>query len=170
MSDSRSSVRADHPGGFRADDRAVSTALSYTLTLTVTAILISGLLVSGTQFLESEQKRAIDSELDVLGNRVAADLAAADRLVQAGNDTGAVTVKLTEDMPDTVAGAPYRMNITRADSGPYNVTIELFTTDPSVSVTVGVQTTTAVVNTTIVGGAFVIEYNESAEELEVTDD
>lgn len=132
-------------------------------------MLISGLLASGAQFLESEQKRAINSELDVLGNRMAADIAAADRLVQAGTDTGKVTVSLTETIPETVAGAPYRINVTRAGNGPYNVTIELFTSDPAVSVTVGVKTTTAVANNTIVGGPFVVEYNEGDDELEVAD-
>ncbi|MFB6148449.1 MAG: hypothetical protein ABEJ48_02185 [Halobacteriales archaeon] len=170
MSDRKEKIWSDRTWRFQHDQRAVSTALSYTITLTITAVLISGLLVSGTQFLESEQKRAINSELDVLGNRVAADLAAADRLVQAGNESGNVTLTLSEAIPQTVAGAPYRMNITREGNGPYNVTIELFTTDPSVTVTVGIKTTTPVANTTIVGGPFVIEYDESTDELEVADD
>jgi PKD repeat protein len=90
------------------DDRAVSVAVSYVLALGITAILISGLLVASSDYLEDERQRATIQELDGLGNRLAAAFADADRLSRSGGGTN-----LTVERPSRIAGSDYRVEIRR---------------------------------------------------------
>jgi PKD repeat protein len=88
------------------DDRAVSVAVSYVLALGITAILISGLLVASSDYLEDERQRATVQELDDLGNELAGAFADADRLSRSGGETS-----LTVERPTRIAGSDYTVEI-----------------------------------------------------------
>lgn len=145
-------------------ERAVSTALNYVLVLSITTVLISGLFIATGDFVADQRERAIESELDVLGNRIAADMAATDRLAQAAS--GDPIVRLRTQLPERVAETSYRVEIRNgvSDTGPYDIQIVLSTTDPDVTVTARVKTRTDVAETTLSGGGFVIEYADHDED------
>lgn len=145
-------------GQTRRDDRGVSTILGYTLNLAVATLLVTGLLVAAGGYVEGQQERAIRTELDVIGSRVAGDIGAADRLVRTGGDTG---VELEVSTPARTTGASYNIDINTTGAN----TITLSTTDPAVSVTVPFRTNTPVEADSVSGGTFVIRYDSSTGTL-----
>ena len=134
--------------------RGVSTALGYVLGLAVVTLLISGLFFATGELVVDEQEQAIQSELRVIGNQLAADVTSVDRLALSVDDA---TVNLSRSLPNSVAGTSYQIFL-RADSSP-PASIELRTTDPDVSVTVSVMNGTAIENSTVSGGEISISYD-----------
>lgn len=143
---------------FVDSDRGVSTILGYTLNLAVATILVTGLLVAAGGYVEGQQERAIRTELDVIGSRVAGDIGAADRLVRTGGDT---TVELEVSTPTRTTGVTYTIDVNTTGSN----TITLSTTDPAVSVTVPFRTNTPVESDSVSGGTFTLRYDPSTGTL-----
>jgi hypothetical protein len=148
----------------RRADRAVSTTVNYVLALAVLTMLIGGLFTATAGFVGDQQERAARTELSVLGNRLGADLAAADRLAADGGD--GTTVALRVPLPRTVAGSDYRVAVEPDDP----TTLRLTTTEPAVAVTVTVRTRTPVASGTVSGGPLVVRYDDGDGRLEVTRD
>ena len=146
------------------DDRAVSVTLNYTLTLGISAILVVGLLTAGGNFVESQRNSVVDSELDVIGERLASDIATADRLVRIGD--GTPTVNVTAQLPDAVSGQSYNVAVVTSNG---NASVEL--TSPSLdrSVTANIANTTAVAPSSVTGGTVEIYYDPSSGQLVVRD-
>lgn len=140
-------------------ERASSLALGYVLALAIAMLLITGLLVAGGNLLDDGRKQVVRQELDVIGQQVAANVETADRLVEAGDDTS--TVSINRSFPDRVAGTTYRVELVE-DPEP---TVRLNATDPEVSVEVEVDTTTAVDDSTALGGDVAVVYDSAADEL-----
>lgn len=141
-------------------DRGVSTVVGYVLNIGIATILITGLLISGASLVSDQRDRTVRSELDVLGNRLAADLETADRLLRTGD--GEVTVRTV--LPDRVAGTEYHIAVQTTDGA---VEIRLETTDSSITRTVPVRNTSRVKTGTVGGGDVVID--GEAGRLEVSD-
>lgn len=140
-------------------DRAVSVTVNYVLTLTITALLLSGLIVSAGGLIESQSERAIQAELDVLGQQLAADIEGADRLVMVAEGEDAEVMVATA-LPTRVAGSGYGITVGASE-------LELRTTDPEVSVTVPFTTDALVEERTIQGGDVQIRWSDGSEEMEV---
>lgn len=132
-------------------DRGLSTTLGYTLNLAIATILITGLLVASGGFVEGTQERAIRSELEVIGSRVAGDVSAADRLARTGSDTG---VTITVSTPRRATGSTYTIAVNASG----NDRITLSTSDPDVTIEVPYQSQTRVEPATVSGGTFTIRY------------
>ena len=147
-------------GCARGRDRGVSTTLGYVLTLAITAILVSGLLVAVGSFVNGQNERVTESELEVVGQRLATDLEAADRLAEAGEST--TTVAVRSRLPETVAGRTYRIAVNESGSD----RLVLSTRDPRVSVAVAVVTDAPVSNATLGGGSVRVALD--GETLEVS--
>lgn len=135
-------------------DRAVSVTVNYVMTITIATLLLSGLVVSAGGLIESQSEEAIRSELDVLGQQLAADIGSTDRLaaVAKGNDA---EVRIESALPSRVAGTGYTIDVA-------GDTIVLRTTDPEVSVSVQftVSDGTAVeTERTVRGGNVLIEWD-----------
>ncbi|MFC4356875.1 hypothetical protein ACFO0N_02805 [Halobium salinum] len=147
-------------------DRAVSTPLGYVLTLAITTVLISGLLIAMGGFVDGQRERVVRSELEVLGEQVAADVSAADRLVVAGGtDTD---VRASFRLPERVGGSAYTVELTDSDAGDDAATVTLHSADPEVTVEVTFRTRTDVqVGAPVQGGNLVVEYDETDSHLEV---
>ena len=145
-------------------NRGLSTVLNYVLMLAVVALLVSGLVFGVGTAVENRQQEALSSELDVVAQRLAADLATADRLVVETDGTG--TVELTTDLPTRVVGSRYE--ITLADEGDGRYRISLRSHEPEMSAEAHVRTKTDVAEGTIDGGDVRIAYTDSGK-LEVTD-
>lgn len=135
-------------------DRAVSVTVNYVMTITIATLLLSGLVVSAGGLIESQSEEAIRSELDVLGQQLAADIGSTDRLaaVAEGNND---EVRIESALPTRVAGTGYTIDVA-------GDTIVLRTIDPEVSVSVQftVSDGTAVeTERTVRGGNVLIEWD-----------
>lgn len=144
-------------------DRGVSVTLSYVLVLAISTVLVVGLLTAGSGFVDDQRNRVAESELRVIGERLAGDIATADRLVQA-ND-GATNVTLVSSLPESVSGASYRVFLVPEDG---NVSLLLRTTALSDGVTVRLPNTTAIAPSTATDGRVAVVYDPAAGRLEVT--
>ncbi|KAA9398149.1 hypothetical protein Har1130_05195 [Haloarcula sp. CBA1130] len=147
------------------ESRAVSTPLGYALTLAITAILVTGLLIAGTGFVEERQESVIREELSVIGQQVAADFARVDRLVVAADSSGAsLTATTRQTFPERVSGSNYRLSL-----DPGTERLVLTSTEPEVRVTVSVTNRTSLQESTVDGGIVEVAYNGSSKALEVND-
>jgi type II secretory pathway pseudopilin PulG len=90
------------------DDRAVSIAISHTLTLAITAILITTLLVAAGDFLQTQQQQAAREQFESIGADVSALVDHADSLTTTGESVGAT---LDANYPAFVTGEPYRVRL-----------------------------------------------------------
>lgn len=145
------------------DRRAVSTTLSYTLTLTIATLLVTGLVIAGSDFVNDRREQVIREELEVIGQQVAADLAQGDRLVRAA-DSSSPTVNLIRNYPERVARTGYQLTLDTT-----NDEIVLKSVDPEITVTVGMKTSTSITtDTSVNGGKANIVYTGS--QLEVQND
>lgn len=142
-------------------DRAVSVTVNYVLTLTIATLLLSGLVVSAGGIIESESERAIQSELEVLGQKLAADIESADRLatINETEDTEVESVEIETRLPTWVAGTGYTITVNETERN-----LELQTTSPDVEVSVEFRIrdeTNVEFEQPIRGGDVLIEWKES---------
>lgn len=140
-------------------DRGVSTVVGYVLNLGIATVLVVGLLLAGGGLVEDQRERTVRAELDVVGNRMAADLEAADRLLLAGNSS--ITVRSSQ--PDRVVGLDYDVAVQASDG---NVSLRLSTRDPAVERTVKLTNRSEIQPGTVSGGDLTIQ--GSGNTLEVT--
>ncbi len=151
------------------DRRAVSTAVSYTMTLGITTLLITGLLVAGGTFLETQTEETSRTELTVIGQQLAGLVSSADGLAVSTSE-GSFTMR--REMPRTVAGSTYVVNITdettpSADRYRYRLTLNATAGGSDV---VEVTTETPVATPAFNGGPIRVDYNTTGNTLEVRDD
>jgi hypothetical protein len=146
------------------NDRAVSSTLNYVLSLAIAALLVTGLLIASGSFVEDRQEQVIRSELRVIGQQVASDIARADRLVTASDDPANATVSVDQQFPDRITGTTYRLTLVEQE----DPELVLTTTSPDVEVTVDVQNRTSVSESSVDGGTVVVTYDGS--DLEVHND
>ena len=144
-------------------NRAVSTTLGYALTLGITTLLITGLLVGMGGFIEDQRERAIRSELEVVGQQLAADVEAGDRFVGAGDTDFAVQ----RSLPNDVVGVSYRISVVVDGMDTY---LRLSTSNPAVTVEVDMALTASIAETTVTGGQVVVTYDAGSGNLEVRSD
>lgn len=147
------------------DERAVSTTVSYTLTLAITGILVSGLLIAGAGFVDSQRERAAETELQVVGQRLAADIGAADRLaVATGGD-----VTLNRTLSEAVIGSGYRIDVERVgERDTYELTV--VNADPAVTSTIRVYSASPVLGGPVPDGRVTVASNDALrEKLTVTE-
>jgi len=149
------------------DDRGVSAVFGYVLVLGIVTLLVGGLFTSAGGYVTNQHERVVRSEFEVVGNRVAADVAAVDRLALAAGPTGRAS--LLVQLPDQAAGVNYQVATSPVvgSTGVYHVNVT--STDPSVDVAVQVRvkTNTTLASGTVSGGAVRVVYNGTT--LEVRD-
>jgi len=143
-----------HVGRSTGADRGVSTALGYVLTLSITVVLISGLLVAASGFVSDERERVTETELDVVGNRLAAGIESVDRI---GAAPGESRVEATVRLPPRVAGTTYTIEVLPASNE-----LVLTSTDPEVTVRVSVETETSLAASRVDGGDVTITYDPAS--------
>jgi hypothetical protein len=143
--------------------RAVSTTLGYVLTLSITTILISGVMVAAGGFVATEHERVAQTELEVIGQRLAANLEAADRVATSSSDATATTVETRLELPNRVAGSTYRIRVDNSSNE-----LVLRSVDPEVTVAINVETQTGLKNGSVDAGVVAVRYDGAADALEVT--
>lgn len=142
--------------GFADADRAVSTAIGYVLTLTISAMLVSGLLFAGGQFVEDEREQVTREELTTLAEQLAASLADADRMAASGD---ANAVRVAADLPTRVAGNAYLVTVSRESTPPgrpNRTVVTLTSSGVDVSASVTFPTTREAAPREVSGGRLVV--------------
>ena len=114
-------------------DRGVAITLNYVLVLGISTILVTGLLVTGGQFVEDQREQVIESEMTVVGSHVAGNLEHVDRLVRAG-DVEATTAAVNQSFQNSLTGTTYTVRIS---TGPDELVIT--STRPELTITVSVD-------------------------------
>lgn len=142
----------------RADERAVSTTLSYSLNLAIAAILVSGLLFAAGGTVQDQRQVATREELRVIGEGVTAAIQQSDRMVQTGD---VEEFRLDVLAPRNVAGLQYTINFSANQSA-----LILKTENPDIVVEIPVKISTEIDSSEIRGGELIIVYTEN-EKLEV---
>lgn len=145
-----------------SDVRAVSTTLGYVLALAIATVLITGLIIAGGDYVETQREQVIRDELSVVGQQLAADLERADRLVRAADTDSSVTVRFNKTFSNTVTGSSYEISLDPSQS-----VVVLTSSRPEVTVRVGVRTVTDLQDTSILGGPVQVSYDDGADRLEV---
>jgi hypothetical protein len=157
--------------GFKTDTRGAASQVVQVLTAGITALLISGLVLGAGTYLEGQQERATQEELNVVGERMASELSK----VSAAADPGKNEITLNVNHVDDIAGEQYLVELTTEDD-PDNVCerrpgpvadapescLRLWvpTTDVEVVVGLGIDKG-KVKRSTIVGGSVEIVYDGS---------
>ena len=158
--------RRDRPGravrSGRGRDRAVSTTVGYALTLTLATLVVTGFLLASGGFVEGQREGAVRDELRVVGQQVATDVAAVDRLSRTRDDVGNVSVE--RDLPDRVTGLSYAVEVN--PGSPNELVLKTF--DPRIIVRVRVSTDTTLADTSFDGGRARINYNATSDTVNVT--
>ncbi|MFC7236093.1 DUF7266 family protein [Halosegnis marinus] len=145
-------------------ERGVSTVVGFVLTLGITSLLIIGLLIAAGGFVSDQRQDTVRDELEVIGQQVAADLAASDRLTRAGG----TEVGIARSYPRTVTGSGYQVRVSDPGTPGERVRVTLTADDPAVTVVVDVRVRTPVRATTVRGGDLTVALD--AGELEVRND
>jgi hypothetical protein len=150
----------------RDDTRGVSVTVNYALNLVVATLLIGGVLTATGGMVDDHRESAARTELSVLGERVAADLMAADRLAVVASEepTADPTVEVEVTLPDRVAGTRYEVSIDPSSS---EIVLEADAED--VTVRVGFHHETPVEATTVRGGDLRIVFDAASNRLEVSE-
>lgn len=115
-------------------DRGVSPVFSYALTLSITTLVVGGLVLSAGAYVDDQRELTAQSELQVLGQQVSADIAAADRLNRTDD---ANQINISRSLPERVVGSQYSIQV-RDDDGSTSPYLELQTVRPEVTVEVGI--------------------------------
>lgn len=140
--------------------RGQSVALDYTLALGVAALAVTGLFAAAGDFVTSQREQVVRTELGVVGEQLTNKLVAADRLVQAGNETDRLVINAS--MPQRVAGASYTVSVTQ--NGTW---LNLTSNTPEISVAVKLETETDIATGDVAGGRLDIVYDPDENHLEV---
>ncbi|UPV99642.1 hypothetical protein M0R88_14105 [Halorussus gelatinilyticus] len=138
----------------RDDTRSVSITVNYALNLVVATMLIGGVLTATGGMVQDRRESAVRTELSVVGERVASDLMAADRLAEVGSAGPGTdpTVSISVTLPERVGGTRYDVSIRTSPA-----VIVLRSDTPEVTVRVGFHHDTPVEETTVRGGNLRIE-------------
>jgi hypothetical protein len=144
--------------------RGTSTTLSYVFTLAIVALLMSGLLIAGGNFVEDQRQLVIDQELRVIGHQVASNVEKADRLANAS--LGSTTIQVNQTFPNQVTGSTYQIDL-QADS---DAAVVLTSTRPEVEVTVPLRNATDLQASSVDGGLVSVQYDESSDTLVILDE
>lgn len=147
------------------DRRGTSTALGYVLSLGISAVLITGLIVAGGGVMQDQREQSARTELAVVGQTIADDLASAARLA----DCDSCELSLRIDVPARVAGESYLVEVVEVDEADpqYLYRLDLRTGRSDVQESVRVRTRLPVAETSVAGGSLLVEYDSGAGVMEV---
>jgi hypothetical protein len=157
---------------FGADTRGAASQVVQVLTAGITALLISGLVLGAGTYLEGQQERATQEELNVVGERMATELS---RVATLGEKPGTDSISLVVNHVQDIAGEQYLVELTTDSSV---CSQQPGTTPPSclqlrvpsndVQVVVGLNIPAGDIDEeTIVGGPVRVIYDGSADELTI---
>lgn len=144
--------------GDDAHERGLSYTLSYIFGTALAAILMTGLIIGGSAFVDDRRTEVVRGELRVIGNHLAANVEQADRLVVASES--ADTININRTFPERALGTTYTVEL-----DPSNDELVLSAMSIDVEVTVSLETETDLGESSVNGGSIAVVYDSSADEL-----
>jgi len=134
---------------FLTDQRGVSVALTHVLTMGITAVLITGLIIAASGVIDTQRERAVQGELTTIGERLAAELTALDRVANSTNST--MTIETAH--PKMVVNSRYQVRLI-SDSSVCQTgsCITLNAQGAEASVVISIDENINVINSTVSGG------------------
>ena len=156
---------------FTADTRGAASQVVQVLTAGITALLISGLVLGAATYFESQQERATQEELTVVGERMATEISKMTDAASAETDE----IVLNVDHVDDIAGEQYLVELTTGEDvcerqpGPEvpDSCLRLWVPSNDVEVVVGLSVDKGdVTESTIVGGSVRVFYDGSTVTIE----
>ena len=136
------------------DERAVSITLNYVLAIAISAVLVTGLLIAGANFVGDQQESVVRNELSVVGQRLAADLERVDRMVAAGDDVDAA--RINRSLPTAAVGERYDIEL---DASP-EPELVLTADGADVSVSVTISNRTPLADSSVGSGSVAVVYDQ----------
>ena len=136
------------------DERAVSLTLNYVLAIAISAVLVTGLLIAGGNFVGDQQESVVRNELSVVGQRLAADLERVDRMVAAGDDVDAA--RINRSLPTAAVGERYDIEL---DASP-EPELVLTADGADVSVSVTISNRTPLADSSVGSGSVAVVYDQ----------
>lgn len=135
-------------------DRGVSFQVNYITTLSITTILVVGLVMTTGAFVDNQTERAAEHELEAIGNRIATQIDIADDLAARGGN-----VSMTITQPRHVVGEAYSVELAHGSACDSPVVgtddcLLLEANDPGVVVKVPVTNVSVVAVEEVSGGQF----------------
>lgn len=144
-----------------ADSRGVSTTLGYTLTLSITAVLLAGLLAAGGALIEDQRRAVATDQLTVTGQQLASGFEDVDRLAATTvNGTARVNVWLPTDVGGGGSYTIQLVNHPTAADQPARATIVSSSDSADASQNVSFRTQHEVTNRTLSGGPVTIRFRD----------
>jgi hypothetical protein len=147
----------------RGDTRAVSPAVTQALTIGISTILITGLLLGGSSFVDTKRENTVRQGLQDIGAGVASDLV---RLDQFETSTAAGSISFTSRYPDRIGGENY---LIRLLPGPDRTSIYINSTSSDLGTVIRFENETNVCGGRTAGGEIAVVYDASTQCLAVRD-
>lgn len=135
------------------DERAASITLNYVLAIAISAVLVTGLLVAGGNFVADQQESVVRNELSVVGQRLAADIERVDRMVAAGDDVDAA--RINRSLPTAAVGERYDVELDASPDPELVLTAE----GADVSVSVSISNRTSLADSSVRSGSVAVVYD-----------
>jgi hypothetical protein len=148
--------------GLRDDTRGASVALTHSLTLGITALLIASLLIGAGGLLDQQQDRVATQGLQNVAEGSANDLRTVDQLANQSNSGKVVSVT---SMPSRVAGQNYDIALVNR-AGNRSVLFANMTT-PDVVALVEFRNDSRICERTIASGPLRVVYDPATDCLTI---
>ena len=152
---------------WRGDNRGVSIALNNVLSIAITTVLISGLIIATSGFMQSQRANAATDELSIIGQRTATDLVKMDQYV---TQRSVPELVLETRLPSRVVGSSYLLSLSNetavCGSGPCLV---LTTVEPEEEVVIALDVSSPIEPSSVTGGTVRLVYDGSTLTIEEGD-
>lgn len=148
------------------NDRAVSTTVSYVLALSIATMLVGGLIVAGSTFVEDRRESVVEQEMRVVGEHLASNVEQVDRYARAPADVH--EARISQTYPGSVTDSSYTVRLRQRDPEPSRLLLNA--SNPDVRVAVNVTVQSDVDDTAVGGGRIAAVYDTDDSHLEIEND
>lgn len=145
-----------------SDSRGVSPAVTQALTIGITSLLVTGLLIGGSQMVDSQRERVTEEALENVGDGIARDLI---RLDAFNTESLNSTVSFRATYPERIADQSYNVEVT-PDTPRTRVYVNASGLDRYA--VVRFKNETNVCPSVVSSGPLAVSYNSTADCMEVT--
>lgn len=145
----------------KGDTRAVSPAVTQALTIGISTILITGLLVGGSSYIDTKRENTVRQGLQDVGSGVASDLVRLDQFNTSGISDD---ITFSSEYPDRVGGESYRINVVPNTA---RTSIYINSTSSNLGTEIRFENTKDICDSDVRGGEIIVAYDAGSSCLEV---
>ncbi|MFB6139042.1 MAG: hypothetical protein ABEJ26_01245 [Halosimplex sp.] len=140
-----------------ADDRGVSSALSYALIVVLTVSLTATLVLGTSSLVDDQRERVARDQVDAIGQRLAWTIATVDRLN--ATETRPEAASITREFPRRLGGVQYRIESVAVASNRWRLYVRAPDVGINQSFTVRLSSGVSLEETTVNGGTLRVYYD-----------